>query len=59
MKIDNPDLRAENDIRDRVELIFENYTLEELLEMNDLTEKEVIFLMFMEGHISEPQAYFP
>lgn len=59
MRPDNPDTRTENDIRDRVELIFENYTLEELLEMNDLTEKEVIFLMFMEGHISEPQAYFP
>lgn len=59
MKTDNPDRRVEESIRDRVEFIFENYTLSEILEMNDLTEQEVIFLLYMEGHINEPQSYFP
>lgn len=58
MQIDN-DNRTENDVRDRVDLIFENYTLEEILEMNDLTEQEAIFLLFMGGHINEPESYFP
>lgn len=59
MQTDNTDTRHEREVRDRVDLIFENYTLEDLLEMNDLTEQEVIFLLFMEGHISEPESYFP
>lgn len=59
MKNVNPDRRTEDDIRDRVDLIFENYTLEELLEMNDLTEQDAIFLLYMEGYISEPESYFP
>lgn len=59
MRTDNPDTRVEVDMRERVELVFENYTLEQILEMNDLTEQEAIFLLFMEGHINEPESYFP
>jgi len=59
MQSDNSDTRHEEGVRDRVELIFENYNLEELLEMNDLTEQDVIFLLYMEGHISEPESFFP
>lgn len=59
MTIDKEDNRSEADIRDRIEFVFENYTLEEILEMNDLSELDVIYLLFMEGHISEPEAYFP
>jgi hypothetical protein len=56
---EDTDTRHEQDVRDRVELIFENYSLEDLLEMNDLTEQEAIYLLYMEGHISEPESYFP
>lgn len=59
MKIDKEDNRVEADIRDRIDFIFENYTLEEIIEMNDLTDRDVIYLLFMEGHINEPEAYFP
>ena len=59
MLTDNPDTRFEQEIRNRVEMIFENYTLDEILEMNDLSEQEAIYLLFTEGHISEPEAFLP
>jgi hypothetical protein len=40
-------------------MIFENYSLADLLEMNDLTEQEAIFLLYMGGYISEPEAFLP
>jgi hypothetical protein len=58
MKIDNT-RQVEADVRDRIDMVFENYTLDQIMEMNDLTEQDVIYLLFMEGHISEPEAYFP
>lgn len=51
--------KYKQDVEDRVELIFENYTLEEILEMNDLTDREAIYLLYMGGHINEPESYFP
>lgn len=56
---DKHDPRVERDIRDRVELIFENFSLEEILEMNDLTPQDVIYLLYMDGQIAEPETYFP
>lgn len=55
----NLDPRVEEDIKNRVEMIFENYSLEEVMEMNDLTPEEVVFLLYMDGHISEPESYLP
>lgn len=62
MEISEDDLdfgRTNRDIEDRVALIFENYTLDEILEMNDLSHEYAIYLLFMEGHINEPESYFP
>jgi hypothetical protein len=59
MEIDKHDTRVEKDIRNRVDMIFENYTLEEILEMNDLTEQDVVYLLFMDGQINEPESYLP
>jgi len=44
---------------DRVAFILENYTLEDVLEMNELTSEEVLMLLYMAGHIKEPEAYLP
>lgn len=62
MEVTKDDLaygKFKEDVENRIEHIFENYSLEEVLEMNDLTDREVIYLLFMEGHINEPEAYFP
>lgn len=60
MEIENTsDTRSEKDIRDRIETIFENYSLDELLEMNDLTAPEAFMLLYMDGYVNEPEAFFP
>lgn len=51
--------KYKDDIEDKITLILESYSLEDILEMNDLTAQDAIYLLFMEGHISEPEAYFP
>lgn len=37
------------------EILLTNFTLEELLELNDLTEEDVIVLLFENGLINEPE----
>lgn len=62
MEISDDDLaysRYKEDIEDRIDLIFQNYSLEKILEMNDIDERRVIYLLYMEGHIKEPEAYLP
>lgn len=56
---DRDNTRNEREVRDRVDFIFENYSLEEILEMNDITPEDAVFLLYMNGHIKEPEAYFP
>lgn len=56
---DMKDSRMRADVDDRIDMIFENYTLSEILEMNDLEEKYVVYLLYVGGHIKEPEAYFP
>lgn len=56
---DIKDSRYRADVDDRIDMIFENYTLAEVLEMNDLEEKYVLYLLYMGGHIKEPEAYLP
>lgn len=51
--------KYKDDIEDKIALIFESYSLDEILEMNDLTAHDAIYLLYMEGHISEPEAFFP
>lgn len=46
-------------VDDCIDHIFENYTLEEVLEMNDLDEKAVLYLLYTQGQIKEPEAYLP
>lgn len=46
-------------VDDCIDHIFENYTLEEILEMNDLDEKYTLYLLYTAGHIKEPEAYLP
>lgn len=45
----------ENSIDDLLEFLLEQFTLEELLEMNDLTEIEVLKVLFTEGLLVQPE----
>lgn len=38
------------------EILLANFTLEELLELNDISEEEVIEMLFDAGLISEPES---
>lgn len=42
----------------RAEELLKDFTLEELLEMNNLTEQEVIELLLEAGLINDPERYF-
>lgn len=46
-------------LEETIALILENYTIEEVLEMNELTDEDVLELLYMAGHIKEPAAYLP
>lgn len=37
------------------EILLANFTLEELLELNDITEEEVVELLHKQGWLSEPE----
>lgn len=47
------------DIADQVDLIFQNYSLEELLEMNEMTPEEAFQILYNQGLLSEPASYLP
>lgn len=38
------------------EVLLANFTLEEILELNDITEEDVITMLFNAGLISEPES---
>jgi hypothetical protein len=41
------------------EEILKDFKLEEVLEMNDLTEEDVLEILLENGLINEPERYFP
>jgi hypothetical protein len=48
----------DNDLDDLLEFLLEQFTLEEILEINDLTEREVLLILFREGLLVEPERVF-
>ena len=49
----------DNSLEDILEFLLEQFTLEELLEMNDITELEVLEILYHEGFLTEPERVFP
>lgn len=47
-----------NTLEDVFEFLLEQFSLDEILEMNDLTEVEVLELLFKEGLITQPERSF-
>lgn len=43
---------------DLAEEILRDFSLEEILEMNDLTEEEVLSVLIDRGLVNEPERYF-
>lgn len=44
----------ENTLEDLLEFLLEQFTFEELLEMNDLTETEVLLTLYEGGLLGQP-----
>jgi len=40
------------------EALLSDFTLEELLELNNLTELEVLSILIEGGHVGQPERYF-
>jgi hypothetical protein len=48
----------DNSIEDIFEFLLEQFSLEEILEMNNLSTTEVLTILFEEGLLSEPERVF-
>lgn len=48
----------ENTLDDIFEFLLEQFTLEEILELNDITEAEVLEMLFEKGLLTEPERVF-
>jgi hypothetical protein len=50
--------RLEN-LEQRISSILADYSFVEVMEMNDLSEEEILMILYMAGHIKEPESYLP
>lgn len=50
--------RLEN-LEQRISSILADYPFVEVMEMNDLSEEEILMILYMAGHIKEPESYLP
>lgn len=48
----------ENSLEDVFEFLLEQFTLEEILEMNNLNPAEILELLYLEGLLTEPERVF-
>ena len=48
----------DNSLNDVLEFLLEQFTLEEILEMNDLTQIEILNILFDEGLLFQPERVF-
>jgi len=47
--------RGKIELLERVIRLLETYTLEDILEHNDLTQEELLVTLYVEGHIEFPE----
>jgi beta-N-acetylglucosaminidase len=48
----------DNTLEEKLEFLLEQFTFEEVLEMNDISESEILKLLFHEGLLHQPERMF-